>query len=197
MKKLIETWVYGGFLAALVLLIVVFGFARYLPLPLLLVFLLLPGYMLHQAEEHFGNRFRDFIDREIGGGRAVLNDRDIFFVNVPGVWGVFALSFTLASLVHIGFGLVPAYAALFNVPAHVAPAIKMRRANPGLVTAVVVLLPLSIWTIAAVGAEGGVWWGWHAGAVAVAVLSHGIILWACGSAGTGQGPASDTRLHGE
>ncbi|RYG57128.1 MAG: HXXEE domain-containing protein [Alphaproteobacteria bacterium] len=172
MAKFFGVWVYGGVLAALALMVSAVGLAFYLPLPLLLVFLLMPGYMVHQAEEHFDDRFRHFIDAEIGKGRPVLSDRDIFFVNVPGVWGVFALCFALACTVNVGSGLVPAYAALVNVPAHVAPALRMGRINPGLVTAVVVLLPLSVWTIVSVGSEAGVSWHWHAGAIAVAVLTH-------------------------
>ncbi|WP_152662570.1 HXXEE domain-containing protein [Devosia soli] len=176
MSKLVDDWVYGGFLAALMLAISSIGLARYLPLPLLLVFLMMPAYMLHQAEEHFGNRLRDFLDREIGGGRSVLTNFDIFVVNVPGVWALFAFSMALAAAVDIGFGLVPAYAALLNVPAHVAPAIKMRRSNPGLVTAVLLLLPLSVWLIAAVSLKGVAWY-WHVLALAVAIGAHGLILW--------------------
>lgn len=176
MTRLVNDWVYGGLLAALALAVCSIGLAPLLPLPLLLVFLLLPAYMLHQAEEHLGNRFRDFMDTEIGKGRPVLSNRDIFLVNVPGVWGVFALCFTLASTIHVGFGLIPAYAALVNVPAHVAPALRMRRPNPGLVTAILILLPLSVWTIAAIDAGLESSLPWHASAIATAVLAHGIIF---------------------
>lgn len=176
MAKLVDEWVYGGFLAALALVVSAFGLSNYLPLPPLLVFLLIPGYMFHQAEEHFGNRFRDFIDREIGGGRPVLTNREIFLVNVPGVWGVFAVCFALACTVNIGLGLIPAYAALLNVPAHVAPAIRMKRLNPGLVTAVLLLLPLSLWTIRSISSEPGISWYWHAAAIAIALITHAIIF---------------------
>lgn len=176
MARLVNFWVYGGSLAAIALIIVAFGLASYLPLPLLLVFLLLPAYMLHQAEEHLDDRFRRFIDEEIGEGRAVLTKRDIFFVNVPGIWGIFALCFAFAAIIHIGFGLIPAYAALVNVPAHLGPAIRMRRSNPGLITAVLVLLPLSLWTIASIASLPELSWHWHAIALAVALVSHGIIF---------------------
>lgn len=174
MAILIDDWAYGGFLAALALCIGAFGLARYLPLPLLLVFLLMPAYMIHQAEEHFGNRFRDFLDREIGKGCSVLSNVDIFIVNVPGVWGVFALSFALASTVDIGFGLIPAYAALINVVAHLVPAARMRRSNPGLVTAILMLLPLSTSAIAAIGAHAGVFW--HVLGIVTALITHAIIF---------------------
>jgi hypothetical protein len=176
MARLVDFWVYGGSLAALALIIVALGFAYYLPLTLLLVFLLLPAYMLHQAEEHVDDRFRRFIDEEIGKGRPVLTRRDIFFVNVPGIWGIFALCFTLAVIIHIGFGLIPAYAALVNVPAHLGPGIRMRRYNPGLITAVLLLFPLSLWTIWSIGSLPELSWHWHAIALAVAFISHGTIF---------------------
>lgn len=176
MARFVDEWVYGGFLAALALVVCAFGLANYLPLPLLLVFLLIPGYMLHQAEEHSANRFRDFVDQQIGRGRPVLNNRDIFLVNVPGVWGVFALCFVLACQGNMGLGLVPAYAALVNVPAHVVPAIRMRRLNPGLVTAVLVLLPLSLSTIASISSDSNISWPWHVAAIAIALITHALIF---------------------
>ena len=55
-------------------------------------FLCLPLYMVHQYEEHDGDRFRHHFNRTIGQGREVLSPLVVFLANVPGVWGVIGLS---------------------------------------------------------------------------------------------------------
>lgn len=140
------------------------------------VFLLMPAYMLHQFEEHVDDRFRRFVDQELGLGRPVLTRQDIFLINVPGVWGLFAGAFALSATLALGYGLIPAYSALINVFMHVAPAIKMRRYNPGLISAFLLLLPASIWAITLLSQAEGVTWQYHLLGVGLGIAIHAGIM---------------------
>ena len=69
----LATLVAACFLLALVPLIAIQS-----GMPLALIFLQLPLYMLHQGEEHVGDRFRGYINRIIGRGQVALTPRQHF-----------------------------------------------------------------------------------------------------------------------
>src|SRR4051812_21583848 len=127
MKGFVSNWVYGGSLAGVLLLALLPLFAREWSWALTLVFLQLPVYMLHQLEEHHGDRFRTFTNALLGHGREVLSKLAVFVINVPGVWGVNALAILLAGFGDIGWGLAATYLTLVNAFAHIGQALRLRR----------------------------------------------------------------------
>lgn len=147
LARLRDDWVYGGFLAALMLLALTPVLASGWSLALMLIWLQLPIYMVHQYEEHDGDRFRLFINAKIGGGREVLSRFGVVVINIGGVWGVDAVAFGLAARVHVGLGLIAVYLSLINGVSHCLMAIGMRCYNPGLVTSISLFLPLGIATL--------------------------------------------------
>ena len=177
-NRLISYWVYGGFLAAFLLLGLMPVFTHFWDLPLILVYLQLPVYMLHQLEEHDDDRFRRFINNLIGGGRDVLSKGAVFVINVPGVWGVNLLSILLAFSVDLGFGLIGVYLTLVNGLVHVAQAIRLRSYNPGLVSALVLFIPVGGFALASVIRSESVTVGYHLLGLGSAILIHvAIIAW--------------------
>ncbi|MBZ9918135.1 MULTISPECIES: HXXEE domain-containing protein [unclassified Mesorhizobium] len=94
-------------------------------------------------------------------------------INVPGVWGIYSLVFTLAVTVNAGIGLIAAYTTLINALVHVAQAIRMRSYNPGLITAIVLFVPASIWSILTLSGSGT---GFHILGLTVGLLIHGLIV---------------------
>jgi hypothetical protein len=50
------------------------------------IFVLLPIYMLHQYEEHDGDRFRLYVNRTVGNGTDVLTPAAVFVINIGAVW---------------------------------------------------------------------------------------------------------------
>ena len=121
--------------------------------PMVLLGLLLPLYMLHQFEEHgvdlLGRRYAFQADfcTTLGFPDVARCPGDRWFilaVNVGGVWLAGGLAFALARR--------PALAAAFlglpfvNALAHIGAAIFHRQYNPGLASAMVLLLPYSVWT---------------------------------------------------
>lgn len=178
MNRLVSHWVYGGFLAAFLLLGLMPTFTGSWNLALILVFLQLPVYMLHQLEEHDDDRFRRFINDLIGGGRDILTKGAVFVINVPGVWGVNLLSILLAYSLDLGFGLIGIYLTLINGLVHLAQAFRLKRYNPGLITAVLLFLPVGGLALAAVVKSGSATIGYHLLGLGSAVAIHlAIVGW--------------------
>ena len=113
------------------------------------------AYMVHQFEEHgvdlFGKpyAFRGALCAMLGFRDAVSCPVPLDFitaVNVGGVWGAGLLCALLAKrwpLIGLSFFAVP----MVNIFAHVGPAVAQQRYNPGLFTALVLFLPLCLWTL--------------------------------------------------
>lgn len=176
LARLRDNWVYGGTLAALMLLALTPVLARGWPLALLLTWAQLPAYMLHQYEEHDDDRFRRFVNATLGAGREILTRRDTFIINIVGVWGVDALAFALAARIDIGWGLIAVYLSLVNGVIHALQAIAMRRVNPGLYTAVGLFLPLGAATLWVFATEPGVTLAHHALGLGIALAIHAAIV---------------------
>jgi hypothetical protein len=176
--RLIVNWVYGGFLAGLLLLLISPLIVRNWPPALAAAFFCLPAYMLHQYEEHDDGRFRIMINRMLAGGRDALTVPAVFIINVPGVWGVIALSLWLAAFVHPGLALIAVYLPLVNAVIHIAPAVATRSYNPGLITAVVLFLPLCVWCLLVIQRSGAGGFVFHAIGLGSAFAIHAAVIFA-------------------
>lgn len=170
---LTSRWVAAaGFMAAALVAVLPLLYAAY-ALPLVLIFLHSPGYMLHQVEEHTGDRFRTFVNQRIFGGREALSVAAVLVINVPVVWGLNLAALYAAYLWGAGYGLVAPYAMLLNGITHIVAAVRFRCYNPGLATSLVVFLPLSLWTIFAVGPVDA---NFHFTALGAALSLHVLII---------------------
>ena len=176
LNRLIRHWVYGGTLAGVLLLALAPLLAASWPVTLRLTFLLLPIYMLHQYEEHDGDRFRRFVNAHIGHGKDVLSPAAVFVINVPGVWGVIALASYLSALQAPGYGLIAVYLVLVNALAHLGQALAMRAYNPGLATALLLFLPAGAYSLMRFQALGAGDPMFHAIGLGAALAIHALIV---------------------
>ena len=110
-------------------------------LPLILLYTLLPAYMIHQYEEHAHGRFVEFFNATIGRGHEVLTKASAFWINIMEVWVLFLVSFYLAKYVAISFAFVPIYTTIVNGITHVIASVGLRRYNPGLYTSILLFFP--------------------------------------------------------
>ncbi len=110
-------------------------------LPLILLYTLLPVYMIHQYEEHAHGEFVEFFNATVGRGYGVLTKVSAFWINMLEVWVAFLVTFYLARYVAIGLALVPVYMTLFNGLTHVVASLALGRYNPGLYTSVLLFFP--------------------------------------------------------
>lgn len=171
LRRLIDNWVYGGFLAGLLLLALTPALAHNWSPALTLVFLVLPIYMLHQYEEHDADRFHRKINQIFGKGHDVLPSSAIFVINIPVVWGVNAASFAAATT-DIGWGLIALYTLIANAFVHIAQAAATRSYNPGLVTAIVLFLPLGVFGAVQVIGAAPTTTAQHLAAAGIAIGAH-------------------------
>lgn len=152
-------WVFGAGLMAGALLLLTPLLYDVWPLGLLLIFLHSPGYMIHQVEEHAGDRFRTFVNERIAGGRQALSTLDVIWINVGAVWGMNLAALYVGGFVELGWGLTAPYLMLVNALSHIGSAARFGGYNPGLATSVLIFLPLSIaslWLIPATPLQQGV-----------------------------------------
>lgn len=193
-------WLGGAF--GLVILAVAFGrpmpalgsYGARLSDPRWLCWLPLPVYMLHQVEEHgidlLGRRYA--LQAELC---ATLGSPDvascpatpelIAVVNVGTVWiaglaaGLFGprRPFACAGMV----GLVAV-----NGLAHVGASLRNGRYDPGLATALLLFLPLAIWTFSRLLERGLVTKGIVAAALGVGVAMHVVLLGSALASGRGE-----------
>ena len=140
------------------------------------VFLQLPLYMLHQLEEHADDRFRIFTNTHIGHGVEVLSRPATFVINSAGVWGVDLLALYLAVFVAPGWGLMAMYLALVNSVGHIVQAIVMRKYNPGLITCIILFLPLAGFGLYFVTLATAATWLMQGVGIAVAIVVHAAII---------------------
>lgn len=192
--RLQANWVYGGFLAGLMLLalapLLTEGWGR----GAALAFLALPVYMIHQFEEHDDDRFRRFVNAEIAGGREALSLGAVFWINILGVWAALAAALWLTLRVDAGWGAVAAYLVLVNGLLHLAQGVALRRYNPGLVTGVALFLPLGALTLAALGREASL--GQHVISLGFVLAIHAGIVLHVRSAIQTAPPGAATRTKG-
>jgi hypothetical protein len=84
----------------------------------------------------------------------------------------------LAFSLDLGFGLIAIYLTLINGLVHLAQAVRLRRYNPGLITAVILFLPVGGLALAAVMKSGSVTIGYHMLGLSSAVAIHlAIVGW--------------------
>jgi hypothetical protein len=169
-------WPAASLLAACFLLLLVPVWLRVAGLALTLVYLQLPVYMLHQWEEHAGDRFRQYVNQRMAGGREALTPTATFWINALGVWAVDLASLSLAGFVNLSLGLIAVYLALVNALVHIVAATARREYNPGLWTALGLFLPLGGWGLYEVATASGATWVGHAVGIAAAVAGHAAII---------------------
>lgn len=133
-------WPAAGLLAAVLLAAVLPAFLVVGHPALFWIAVQLPAYLVHQAEEHLGDRFRRHLNRLMGS--EALSRPATFWINSVGVWGVDVVSLLAAAFIDLRWGFVAIYLTLFNAFVHVLAAVIRREPNPGLVTAVVLFLPV-------------------------------------------------------
>lgn len=153
--------------------------------PAWLLWLLLPVYMLHQFEEHGVDAlgrpyaFRAALCATLGWtdnlAHCPATEWFIFAVNPGTVW-IAGLAAGLAGPRRVLVGAAALGIPAVNAAAHIVPALRTNTYNPGLVTAVVLFVPICAWTFRVLVARGllrrvHLAYSWFAGMVV-----HGVLL---------------------
>jgi len=142
-------WSRAGLLMAALAVVLTPPLARSIGFAGMVVYIQLPVYMLHQYEEHAHGAFKAYLNRLLPASRQ-LTDGKIFGINIVGVWGLDLLALYLALYVNLAFGLAAAYLAGVNALLHIGQAARTRQYNPGLATALLLMVPAGGYAIVAV-----------------------------------------------
>ena len=148
---------------------------RYAGIPLGLVYLQIPIYMLHQYEEHAGDRFRLWVNHMLGRGD-VLTPIATFWINSLLVWLLDLVALYLACFVDLSLGLIAIYLPMLNALGHIVPWILKRQYNPGLYTSIFVFLPVGVLSAYLVSHAAGCNLQDHLLALGVAIAVHATII---------------------
>jgi hypothetical protein len=166
-------WFYSRWpAAALSMGIVLLLLAPTWSLALLVIYLQLPIYLLHQLEEHVDHRFRTLVHQRIFGGAEPLTPMAILVINLPGVWGLSLACLYAAIFVGVGWGLTAVYLVVLNGVTHVVAAVASRACNPGLWTSIALFLPVGGLALRVVSAAPGVMAVHHTVGIAIALAIH-------------------------
>lgn len=170
-------WPAACLFAAYVLLALAPVLVHVAGVALALVILQLPLYMVHQFEEHTGDRFRTYLNTKVAHCEA-LTPEATFWINSVGVWGLDLVMIYLAVFVDIRFALAAFYLPIVNGLTHIRETIARREYNPGLCTSIVLFLPVAGWGLYQVSVESGATWQNQAAGLGIAVAIHvGIIVY--------------------
>jgi hypothetical protein len=169
-------WPYAALFTAAFLGVLAPLVFRYAGMPLGLVYLQLPIYMLHQYEEHAGDRFRLWVNNMLGHGRDVLTPIATFWINSLLVWLLDLVALYLACFVDLSLGLIAIYLPMLNAFGHIVPAILKKQYNPGLATSIFIFLPVGVLSTYVVSRAAGCNLQDHLLALGVAIAVHGTII---------------------
>lgn len=176
MNWLYKNWPYAATFTAVFLFLLAPFFYKAFGLPFTLLYLMLPIYQVHQLEEHYHDRFRLFINNVMMGGLEALTVPATFWINCLGVWALdFALLYP-ACYLNPAWGLGIVYVVIINAITHIMVTVRKRTYNPGVITSVVLFLPLGLWTLHVVTVSAQATWLQQAVGVAVGVAGHVLIL---------------------
>lgn len=140
-----------------------------------LVLLQLPIYMVHQFEEHAGDRFRKYVNEHTAHCEALTRNAT-FVINSLGVWGLDIVMIYLAVFVSPAYSLAAFYLPLINGTTHILQSIARREYNPGLWTSLVLFLPLGGWGLYYVSRVTAATWTAQLLGLGVAVAVHVAII---------------------
>ncbi len=168
----VENWSRAALPTAVILIVLVPLVYQASGLVGVLIYLQLVCYMIHQYEEHAHGKFKAFANELLAHGEPKITDLAIFWVNIIGVWVIFLTVILGAAFVAVPLGLIAAYTTLANALLHIAGGVAMRRYNPGLITSVILFLPVSIYAIYRISQLPETSVGYHGLGIAVAIIIH-------------------------
>jgi len=179
LTPLYTNWSRFCFFLAVALFVILAIFRSDLDTVVLLIWLQVPVYFLHQFEEHaWPGGFKDFVNKtvfRIPDKDYPLNDRNIFWINVPAIWILMPISAAL-SHIHVELGFWVVYFSVLNALTHVAAFYKLKVYNPGLFISLVLNIPVGIYAVAKIHEAGLLTPLVTVASIAFAIFLHVLII---------------------
>ena len=144
MDWLYKNWSKLSVGVAVVLTLLIFTFIKPVNILLFLIWIQIPIYLLHQFEEHSRNGFKNYVNKKVFNvvdGDYPLNDRNIFWINIPIIWILMPLS-ALLSYINPLIGLWIPFFGVINSLSHVIFSIVNKQYNPGILVSLILGIPV-------------------------------------------------------
>lgn len=146
---LYKNWAKLSVLIAIIVMAFIYIFIKSENIVLFLIWMQIPIYLLHQFEEHAWNGFKNYINKKVfkvEEGDFPLNEKNIFWINIPIIWILMPI-FAVLSSFNVIFGIWIPYFAVFNSLSHLIFAIRKREYNPGLIVSLILGIPVGIYAL--------------------------------------------------
>jgi hypothetical protein len=145
--------------------------------PLFLIWIQIPIYLLHQAEEYLiPGGFIEHLNK-IFTGKATkegpLNESRAFWINVLLVWVIFPIFSTFTTYFNnLNIGMYLLYFSVANGLMHVGNGIRLSAYNPGLIISFFLNVIIGLYSIMVLQGTGTIWWPNHIFSAIIAILAH-------------------------
>jgi hypothetical protein len=116
--------------------------------------LFVPLFLLHQYDEHAGDRLRYVVNRIMASSLEPLSPRRTLLIAALGGWLPLFAAPLLSAYASPVFVVIPAVLALLEVVLHLSGVLVMGKSSPGLPTALVLLLPFAVFAVGAAETAG-------------------------------------------
>lgn len=149
MDWLYKNWSKLSLGGAAVLTLLIFLFIKPSNTLLFLIWIQIPIYLLHQFEEHSRNGFKNYVNKtvfKVSDEDYPLNDKNIFWINIPIIWILMPL-FAILSSINPLIGLWIPFFGVINSLSHVIFSIVNRQYNPGIIASLVLGIPVGIYAL--------------------------------------------------
>ena len=148
-------------------------------LPLFLIWLQFPIYLVHQTEEYLlPGGFIEFVNSRIFRmdiEEGPLNAGNTFWINILFVWIAYPLCAAFSHW-NLNVGAYLLYFTMLNGLTHVGAAIRLRRYNPGLAASLFLNIGVSGYSVAVLAGTGKIWWATHIFAIAAGIGFHALLM---------------------
>lgn len=163
---------------AAVLTLLIFIFIKPSNTLLFLIWIQIPIYLLHQFEEHSRNGFKNYVNRKVFNvedGNYPLNDKNIFWINIPIIWILMPL-FAILSNINPLIGLWIPFFGVINSLSHVIFSIAHKQYNPGILVSLILGIPVGVYTLIIFYSSAMISYLVTGLSVGFAVVLHAIVL---------------------
>ena len=179
MNFLVKNWAKLGTFFAIILTPIFLYYKSRMGLPLFLIWMQIPIYLMHQAEEYLiPGGFIEHFNRVLSGKatrEGPLDESRAFWVNVLLVWVIFPIFSAFATYLNkLDIGMYLLYFSVANGLMHVVNGIRFAAYNPGLIISFFLNVIIGLYGIMVLQGTGAIWWPTHIFSAIVAILVN---LW--------------------
>ena len=175
MNFLIKNWPKMGTIFAIILTPILLYYRSNMGFPLFLIWIQIPIYLLHQAEEYLiPGGFIEHLNKILTGEatkEGPLDESRAFRINVLLVWVIFPIFSAFTTYFNnLNIGMYLLYFSVANGLMHVLNGIRLSAYNPGLIISFFLNVIIGLYSIMVLQGTGTIWWPNHIFSAIIAIL---------------------------